>query len=98
MGVNKNARPSVAPGNVTARIAKTSTSAIKLGMSTLAAVSMPLTPFETTKRAMAIAIACVRIAPGVEWKLSQKALGVAPGTSPVSVPTKKRIVHPMTTL
>ena len=56
-----------------------------------------VTPRDTTKSAMPIAIACVSTAPGVEWKESQKALGVAPGTSPVSVPTKKRIVHPMTT-
>ena len=71
---------------------------MRLGIRTLAAVSMPFTPLETTKTPNAIAMTCVTSAPDVEWNESQNALGVAPGTSPVSVPTKKRIVHPITTL
>jgi len=63
-----------------------------------AAVSIPFTPYATTKTPRLTATRWVKSASGVEWNPSQNAPGTSVGISPVSVATKKRMVQPMTTL
>ncbi len=97
LGVKRKARPSLAPGRVIARTARTSTRTIRLGIRNRAAVSIPFTPLETTKTPMLIATTCVTRAWGEPAKPSQNAPGTSAGMSPVTAATKKRIVQPITT-
>ena len=67
------------------------------GIRKRAAVSIPRTPFATTRTPSPTAIAWKIIACGVELKAPQNWSGTAVGISPLSVAMKKRIVHPITT-
>jgi hypothetical protein len=98
LGVKRKASPAEAPGRVTARMARITTSTMREGMRIRAAVSIPFTPRETTKSASPMAMTWVRTAPLEPAKASQKAPGGSEGTSPITVATKKRMVHPITTL
>ena len=79
-------------------MASTITSTIRLGIRKRAAVSMPLTPLDTTNTPMASAMAWVSIADGEAAKEFQKASGTSVGISRVMEAHRKRSVHPITTL
>ena len=82
---------------LTALMASTTTRTTSDGIRKRAAVSMPRTPFETTKTPSPTAIAWKSTAWPEELKAPQNWSGTAVGISPLSVAMKKRMVHPITT-
>ena len=97
-GVKRKASPAEAPGIETALIASTTTRTTSDGIRKRAAVSIPRTPLATTSTPRPTAIPWKTIACGVELKAPQNSPGTDAGISPESVATKKRIVHPITTV